>query len=90
MNHNEVRSCRGPDGKELTMAELPPPSIKRWVMRRKATVVAAVDGGLLTRDEACSRYGISDEEYASWEMLYQTHGKQGLRATRAKDYRLSA
>ena len=35
----------GPDGTLLTLADLPPPNTKRWVIRRKAEVVAAVRGG---------------------------------------------
>ena len=34
----------GPDGSPLTIADLPAPGTKRWVIRRKAEVVAAVDG----------------------------------------------
>ena len=45
----------GPDGSPLTLADLPPPNTKRWVIRRKAEVVAAVRGGLLSLDEACKR-----------------------------------
>jgi hypothetical protein len=46
----------GPDGSPLTMADLPGPGTKRWVIRRKAEVIAAVRGGLLSLEEACSRY----------------------------------
>jgi len=46
----------GPDGSPLTIADLPAPGTKRWVIRRKAEVVAAVRGGLLSLEEACSRY----------------------------------
>ena len=46
----------GPDGSPLTIADLPTPGTKRWVARRKAEVVAAVRGGLLSLEEACSRY----------------------------------
>ncbi len=38
----------GPLGEPLTLASLPPPETTRWVVRRKAEVVAAVNGGLLT------------------------------------------
>ncbi len=31
----------GPDGSPLTIADLPAPGTKRWVIRRKAEVVAA-------------------------------------------------
>ena len=42
-----LRYVLGPDGSPLTIADLPPPNTKRWVIRRKAEVVAAVRGGLL-------------------------------------------
>jgi hypothetical protein len=44
-------------------AELPSPSTKRWVARRKAVVVAAVRSGLLSLQEACRRYNLSVEEF---------------------------
>ena len=37
-----VRYVIGPDGSPLTIADLPPADTKRWVIRRKAEVVAAV------------------------------------------------
>ena len=36
--------------------DLPPPSTKRWVVRRKAAVVMAVRAGVITLEEACRRY----------------------------------
>ena len=42
----------GPLGEPLTLDSLPPPSTTRWVVRRKAEVVAAVEGFLLTVEEA--------------------------------------
>ncbi|MCH8189356.1 MAG: response regulator, partial [Proteobacteria bacterium] len=38
----------GPSGKPLTIEDLPPPDTRCWVIRRKAEVVAAVRGGLLS------------------------------------------
>lgn len=73
----------------LTMENLPPPNIRRWITRRKAEVVAAVRTGLLSLDEACVRYGITIEEFLSWQRLLDEHGLQGLRATRLKEYRHS-
>ena len=49
----------GPLGEPLSIADLPPPDTKRWVVRRKAEVVAAVNGGLLTIDEVLERYGLT-------------------------------
>lgn len=39
----------GPTGTPLTLNDLPPSNTDRWVIRRKAEVVAAVRGGLLDR-----------------------------------------
>ena len=36
-----VKYVIGPDGSPLTIADLPAPGTKRWVIRRKAEVVAA-------------------------------------------------
>lgn len=77
----------GPDGSPLTIADLPPVTTKRWVIRRKAEVVAAVRGGLLSLESACDRYTLTEEEYASWERAIDRHGMQGLRATRVQQYR---
>jgi len=77
----------GPDGRSLTMEDLPPAGAARWVIRRKAEVVAAVDGGLLTLDEACRRYDLTVEEFMAWETALHKYGLVGLRATRAQLYR---
>ena len=77
----------GPDGRHLTLNDLPAPGIKRWVTRRKAEVVAAVRGGLLTEEDACRRYELTKEEFAGWERLYDRHGVKGLRTTRLQNYR---
>lgn len=77
----------GPDGRTITLADLPTPGIKRWVTRRKAEVVAAVHGGLLSADDACDRYSLSKEEFSGWERLYERHGVKGLRTTRLQNYR---
>ena len=80
-------SILGPDGRSITINDLPPPETKRWVVRRKAEVVAAVRGGLITLEEACARYTLSAEEFHSWQRLIERHGLAGLRTTRIQDYR---
>lgn len=80
-------SVEGPNGTRLTLADLPPANIVRWVTRRKAEVVAAVSGGLISKTDALTRYGLSEEEFSGWERLYSTHGSKGLRATRLQQYR---
>src|SRR3954462_11645458 len=77
----------GPLGEPLTLDSLPPPSTTRWVVRRKAEVVAAVNGGLLTVAEACQRYTLSLEEFASWQRAVDRSGMPGLRVTRIQHYK---
>lgn len=71
----------------MTLADLPPPDTSRWVTRRKADVVAGVRAGLLSVEEACQRYNLSAEEFASWQQMVERHGVQGLRVTRLQEYR---
>jgi transposase-like protein len=68
-------------------AGLPPPDVKRWTFRRKAAVVSAVANGELTREEACRRYQLTEEEFVSWQQAFETHGLPGLRSTRLQQYR---
>ena len=82
-----VKYVIGPDGSPLTIADLPPTNTRRWVIRRKAEVVAAVAGGLLSVDEACARYSLSLEEFTSWQRAVDRSGMPGLRVTRIKHYR---
>src|SRR5262245_47140009 len=70
----------------LTIADLPSPGTQRWSIRRKATVIAAVRGGLLSLEEACSRYALDIEEYFSWEYCIDRFGPAGLRTTRTQLY----
>jgi hypothetical protein len=58
---------------------LPPPGSKRWWPHRKAAVVAAVRGGILSLDDACERYALSIEEYLTWQHGIDLYGLAGLR-----------
>jgi Protein of unknown function (DUF1153) len=69
------------------MGDLPPPNTKRWVVRRKAAVVAAVRSGRITMEEALRRYQLSEEEFLSWQRALEAHGLAGLRTTRVQQYR---
>ncbi|HBF30818.1 DUF1153 domain-containing protein [Allorhizobium taibaishanense] len=82
-----VKYVIGPDGSPLTIADLPPANTRRWVIRRKAEVVAAVRGGLLSLEEACERYTLTVEEFLSWQASINDHGLPGLRTTRIQQYR---
>ena len=71
----------------LSINDLPPSDTKRWVISRKAEIVAGVRTGLITIEEACERYTLSIEELLSWQRLIDNHGVRGLRATKIQDYR---
>ena len=63
-----TRLVIGPDGQPMGLADLPSPKTKRWVARRKAEVVAGVEGGLLSIEQACRLYALTLEEFMGWEV----------------------
>jgi hypothetical protein len=81
IEYTNSRSLRiiGPFAEVLTRETLPPPSTTRWVASRKAQVVAAVEGGLMTIDEVMTRYNLSPEEFYGWQRALHTAGVSGLR-----------
>lgn len=89
LKNDKIRPAQviGPLGEPLTLESLPSRNTGRWVVRRKAEVVAAVAGGLLTIDEACSRYSLSLQEFTSWQRAVDRSGMPGLRVTRIQQYR---
>ena len=80
----------GPDGAPLTLTDLPDAKTTRWVARRKAEVVAAVDGGLISLEQACQKYALSIEEFLTWQRAFDRFGQSGLRATQTHDNRRAA
>lgn len=89
IENQKIRPAKviGPLGEALTLDSLPPAETTRWVVRRKAEVVAAVNGGLLSVDEVCDRYSLTVEEFASWQRAIDRSGMPGLRVTRIQHYR---
>jgi hypothetical protein len=87
MSRPRVKYVIGPDGSPLTVADLPPSDTRRWVIRRKAEVIAAIRGGLLSIEEACLRYTLTVEEILAWQASIDRHGLAGLRTTRIQHYR---
>ncbi len=69
---------------------LPPADTKRWVVRRKAQVVYGVRDGIISLEDACRRYNLSLEEFASWQRMIDQYGIHGLRVTRLREYRMAA
>lgn len=89
IENQKIRPAKviGPLGEALTIDSLPPADTTRWVVRRKAEVVAAVNGGLLSVDEVCQRYGLTVEEFAGWQRAIDRSGMPGLRVTRIQHYK---
>lgn len=75
-----------PAGQLLSLTDLPDADT-RWVASRKQTVVLAVNQGLITRDEALSRYGLSGEEFDAWRHAHMVYGKAALKVTSISKYR---
>ena len=67
--HDSQDFVIGPTGSKLTLADLPPPGTMYWIDRRKAEVVAAVRGGLISFEQARARYMLSAEEFSTWQRL---------------------
>jgi transposase-like protein len=78
---------RGRAPEAPVMIELPSANTRRWVARRKAAVVAAVSSGMITLEEACRRYHMSEEELLAWQCAFENHGILGLRAGRLQQQR---
>lgn len=81
------RMVRGSYYEPLTLETLPPPETYRWVPRLKAQVVAAVKAGLLTAEEACSRYSLSLEEFFSWQRAFDRLEPASWQVARMQHYR---
>lgn len=79
--------AKTPDGRTISRADLPPRNTSRWVARRKAAVVTAVESGLIEAEEACKMYGLSTEELESWITAMSKHGTRALRVTSMQEYR---
>lgn len=88
LENQKIRPAQviGPLGEPLTLAGLPSPDTTRWVVRRKAEVVAAVAGGLLGVDDACKRYSLSLEEF---KLAARGRPQRNARASSHPDQALS-
>lgn len=83
----DIRGRRGAEGDGTPAVCLPTDAAVRWAPRRKAELVAAVNSGQLTLEEACLRYSLSVEEFLSWQRALQRDGYSGLKVTRLQRHR---
>jgi hypothetical protein len=56
-------------------------------MHRKAEVIDAVRGGVLSLEDALERYALSMEEFLSWQHAIDLFGLPGLRVSRTQQAR---
>jgi hypothetical protein len=68
--------------------ELPPRGKIRWTALRKAALVANIEAGQLSIEEACERYALSIEEVLSWQIRLAQHGVDALQVNKVKQHRL--
>ena len=85
-SQTKAKYANGLDGSPLTITDLRAPGTKRWVIRRKAELIAAVRGGLPSIEEACSRYLLTVDELLSWQASLDQLGLAGLRTTRIQQF----
>ena len=76
-----------PDGSKLNLSDLPEPNVTRWVVRHKRNIANAVLFRLISFEEACARYDLSEEELLSWLKMIKYHGDDALKVTRLMAYR---
>lgn len=69
----------------ITLGNLPKPG-EHWNIRKKYLVILAVEGGLITREEARLYYALPDAEYDEWKRKLASFGLSGLLATRTQEY----
>ncbi len=67
------------DGTIISLSDLPDRNTKRWVASNKADVVKVFMAGLISEQEVCERYALSEEEFQSWLNRYIAGGKQALK-----------
>lgn len=62
----------------------------RWNVNKKLEVLLYIKTGTMSKESACKKYDLSIEELDSWQRMYSLHGKNGLRTTRTRCYRIKA
>lgn len=76
-------------GNVITPMDLPSDHTGYWRANRKAIVVRAVIGGLITLEEALERYHLTEKEFSIWEQGFKDGGATGLMVTHYQKLRMS-
>jgi hypothetical protein len=76
------KAAIGLRGNVIAQYDLPPAHGVRWTALRKADLIAAILGGVITLDEAKARYALTTEELSEWRRALAAGGVSGLKATK--------
>jgi Protein of unknown function (DUF1153) len=76
-----------PEQEPIFRANLPDSAVTRWVPRRKAELISAIENGILSAEDASKRYRLTPEELAEWQSSYSQFGARGLKATLVQQIR---
>ena len=66
-------------GNVIAPYDLLPAHGGRWTPQRKADLIAAILGGVITLDEAKARYALTTEELSEWRRGLAAAGVSGLK-----------
>jgi hypothetical protein len=70
------------NGNVIAINDLPPADTRRWTPNKKAVLVRAVQGELISREELLARYNMEEAEFARWERELARIGANGLKVTK--------
>ena len=80
-NPQPLPTVRDLRGNVITPNDLPSPTTVRWTFNKKAIVVCAVRGGLVTLEHVLDRFHMTEKEFSIWEEGLKNDGSQGLKVT---------
>src|SRR5580765_8063161 len=86
-NSWRLKTVIGPNGRLLTLADLPPTNLRRWYPYHKACIASTVRGGLISVEEVCKRYSLTVDEIHMWQQALDRCGVKGLRVSGKCIYR---
>jgi len=87
VSYADAVSVTGSNREAITLDGLPRSNTTRWVTSRKYQLISAIRGGILTIEEASSRYRLTLDELAEWQTAFERHGQKGLKATLIQQFR---
>lgn len=81
---SKVRIVRGLDGLPICINDLPEGNDIRWNKKRKIIVACAVKGGILSEEDAASRYQLGEDELPRWMAMISGSHYAGMPVRQAR------